>query len=102
MFFRYFVFQFDILLPDFHICFNFFFCTCIGASFGALSAGRVTIIAICLSYLSKAVPIAIRYSAARKQFGPEGGNECSVLEYQLQVRIFKDSYALKLRISGHP
>ncbi|KAJ9594894.1 hypothetical protein L9F63_013819 [Diploptera punctata] len=60
-----------------------------GASFGALSAGRVSIIGISLSYICKAVPIAIRYSACRKQFGPEFGNECAVLEYQLQQsRLF--------------
>jgi hypothetical protein len=57
----------------------------VGASFGALSAGRVTIIGICLSYLCSAVSIAVRYSAVRKQFGPEDDNELPVLEYQLQV-----------------
>jgi acyl-CoA oxidase len=57
-----------------------------GASFGALSSGRVAIIGICLSYLSNAITIAVRYSAVRKQFGPEDGNEFPVLEYQLQVQ----------------
>lgn len=55
-----------------------------GASFGALSNGRVVIIGICLSYLSNAITTAVRYSAVRKQFGLEGGNEFPVLEYQLQ------------------
>lgn len=76
-----------------------------GASFGALSAGRVTIIGICLSYLCSAVTIAVRYSAVRKQFGPEDGNEFPVLEYQLQqsrlfpylagafaIKIFSDTF----------
>jgi hypothetical protein len=30
--------------------------------------------------------IAVRYSAVRKQFGPEDDNEFPVLEYQLQVQ----------------
>jgi hypothetical protein len=46
----------------------------------------VTIIGICLSYLCSAVTIAVRYSAVRKQFGPENGDEFPVLEYQLQVQ----------------
>ncbi|PNF16616.1 hypothetical protein B7P43_G06434 [Cryptotermes secundus] len=77
----------------------------LGAAFGSLSAGRVTIIGICLSYLFSAVTIAVRYSAVRKQFGPEDGNEFPVLEYQLQqsrllpyvsaafaIRIFTDYF----------
>jgi len=57
-----------------------------GASFGALSNGRVTIVGICLAYLINAITTAVRYSAVRKQFGPEDGNEFPVLEYQLQVQ----------------
>ena len=35
--------------------------------------------------------IAIRYSGARKQFGPEaGGEELPVIEYQLQVQFLMD------------
>lgn len=38
-------------------------------------------------YLVKAITIAIRHSASRKQFGPEdSGEEIPVLEYQSQVR----------------
>ncbi|KAJ4439582.1 hypothetical protein ANN_07709 [Periplaneta americana] len=55
-----------------------------GAAFGALSNGRVSIMGICLAYLLKAVTIALRYSAIRKQFGPDNGEELPVLEYQLQ------------------
>ena len=58
----------------------------VGASFGALSNGRVSIIGICRSYLSNAIIIAVRYSAVRKQFGSQDGNEFPVLEYQLQVQ----------------
>lgn len=57
----------------------------LGASLGALSGGRVSICGIAAAYLNKAITIAIRYSAARRQFGPEeGGEEYPVLEYQAQ------------------
>ena len=56
-----------------------------GASIGALSAGRVGITDIGLSYIKMATAIAIRYSAARKQFGPSADEELPVLEYQMQV-----------------
>ncbi|EFA09425.1 peroxisomal acyl-coenzyme A oxidase 3 [Tribolium castaneum] len=53
-----------------------------GAALGALSIGRVSITGICESYATKALTIAIRYAAVRKQFGPEGGEEVPILEYQ--------------------
>lgn len=52
-----------------------------GASLGALSGGRVNIAGICEAYGSKALVIAIRYAAVRKQFGP-GDQEVPILEYQ--------------------
>ncbi|XP_045172714.2 peroxisomal acyl-coenzyme A oxidase 3-like [Mercenaria mercenaria] len=55
-----------------------------GASLGALSGGRVGITGMAACNLKLALPIAIRYSAVRKQFGPEDGEEIPVLEYQLQ------------------
>ncbi|XP_068085337.1 peroxisomal acyl-coenzyme A oxidase 3 isoform X2 [Anabrus simplex] len=55
-----------------------------GASLGALSNGRVMIIHICLAYFVKAIAVAVRYSAVRKQFGPTDAEELPVLEYQLQ------------------
>lgn len=71
-----------------------------GASFGALSNGRVSIIGICGSYLSNAIIIAVRYSAVRKQFGSQDGNEFPVLEYQLQQeRLFPHlaaTFAIKI------
>ena len=57
---------------------------------GNLSSGRVGIVTMANSNLHSAVVIGIRYSAARKQFGPETGTvEMSVIEYETQkCRIF--------------
>jgi len=62
----------------------------LGASLGSLSNGRVSIIGMAYASLVKAVTICIRYSAVRRQFGPENSNiELPVIEYQLQQwRIF--------------
>ncbi|XP_016946144.1 peroxisomal acyl-coenzyme A oxidase 3 isoform X7 [Drosophila biarmipes] len=57
----------------------------LGASLGALSVGRVNITAIAYVALSKAVTIAIRYAASRRQFGPTNNLvEWPVIEYQSQ------------------
>lgn len=54
-------------------------------SFGTLSGGRANICGTSTVYLIQAVTIAVRYSASRKQFGPENSSEeSSVLEYQSQ------------------
>ncbi|KAK3775877.1 hypothetical protein RRG08_011441 [Elysia crispata] len=59
-----------------------------GASLGALSGGRVGITGMCVANMKLCLPIAVRYSAARRQFGP-GKEEIPVLEYQLQQwRLF--------------
>ncbi|XP_039747204.1 peroxisomal acyl-coenzyme A oxidase 3 [Pararge aegeria] len=56
-----------------------------GASLGVLSGGRVMITSISTNYLQKAIVIATRYSAIRKQFGAENAiEETPVLEYQQQ------------------
>lgn len=56
-----------------------------GKSLGALSGGRVSICEIAATYGIKAITIAMRYSASRRQFGPEDSNvESSVIEYQSQ------------------
>ncbi|KAH3891559.1 hypothetical protein DPMN_015663 [Dreissena polymorpha] len=55
-----------------------------GASLGALSGGRVGITGMCACNMKLCMPIAIRYSAVRRQFGPTDGEEIPVLEYQLQ------------------
>uniref|UniRef100_A0A182RJB7 Acyl-coenzyme A oxidase n=1 Tax=Anopheles funestus TaxID=62324 RepID=A0A182RJB7_ANOFN len=61
-----------------------------GASLGALSGGRISICGIANVYLTKAITIALRYSASRKQFGPDDSEEeWPVLEYQSQqFRLF--------------
>lgn len=59
----------------------------LGGSFGVLSNGRVNICGMSNTYLIKAITIAIRYSASRKQFGPDDvDEELPVLEYQTQVQ----------------
>ncbi|KAK7082183.1 acyl-Coenzyme A oxidase, partial [Halocaridina rubra] len=59
-----------------------------GASLGNLSVGRVGIIGFGVVHLRKALTIAIRYSAVRKQFGP-AEEELPVIEYQMQQwRLF--------------
>lgn len=58
-----------------------------GTNFAALSGGRVGICEIAVSYGVAAISIAVRYSACRKQFGPENNNndtELSIIEYQAQ------------------
>ncbi|ODN04890.1 Peroxisomal acyl-coenzyme A oxidase 3 [Orchesella cincta] len=67
-----------------------------GASLGNLSAGRVGVISMTIGHLCTVLPIAIRYSAARRQFGANSdetlstaSKELPVIEYQLQQwRLF--------------
>lgn len=59
-----------------------------GASLGALSVGRVNITGTSESYGTKALTIAIRYAAVRKQFGPDGQEEVPILEYQVHVNFY--------------
>ncbi|XP_065054901.1 peroxisomal acyl-coenzyme A oxidase 3-like [Rhopilema esculentum] len=54
------------------------------AALGVLSAGRVGITGMGIVNLKVAITIAIRYSAARKQFGPTPDAEIPVLDYQMQ------------------
>ncbi|XP_054713813.1 peroxisomal acyl-coenzyme A oxidase 3-like [Uloborus diversus] len=59
-----------------------------GASLGSLSLGRMGILSVSVANLQMCLPIAIRYSAIRKQFGPQGEEEVPILEYQLhQYRL---------------
>eukprot|EP00794_Sanderia_malayensis_P014290 gene14290-15777_t len=54
------------------------------AALSTLSGGRVSITGHGVTNLKSALTIAIRYSAARKQFGPTDDEEIPVLEYQMQ------------------
>uniref|UniRef100_A0A182QD26 Acyl-coenzyme A oxidase n=1 Tax=Anopheles farauti TaxID=69004 RepID=A0A182QD26_9DIPT len=54
-------------------------------SMGPLVLGRVSICAVSQTLLAKALTIGIRYSAARRQFGPtQDAQELPILEYQSQ------------------
>lgn len=58
------------------------------ANLGSLSSGRVGITSGAASMLQLCMPIVVRYSAARRQFGPDEenpNNELPVIEYPLQV-----------------
>lgn len=66
-----------------------------GKSLGGLSTGRVNITHIAYIYLAKAVTIAIRYAAVRRQFGPEGQDELPIIEYQLHVGFIRyENYSI--------
>lgn len=61
-----------------------------GVTLGTLSMGRVGIITVSVANMQSALAIGIRYSAARKQFGPNSSQiEWPVIEYQMQQwRLF--------------
>lgn len=71
--------EFELHTPDFEAA------KCwvggLGASLGTLSAGRVTVLSIALSYLEKAMPVAIRYAAVHT---PDPGSPLTLLEGQYQ------------------
>jgi acyl-CoA oxidase len=53
---------------------------------GTLVAGRISIACASLSAGKSGLTIAIRYTARRRQFGPEGGEEVPVLDYTVVQR----------------
>lgn len=59
------------------------------AALGTLSSGRIMIIGFSTTNLKLALTIAIRFSAARHQFGPTEDEEIPVLEYQTQVNTLE-------------
>lgn len=56
----------------------------LGATIGGLSGGRVNITIMIEAYATKALTIAIRYAAVRKQWGPTE-EEMHIIEYQSHV-----------------
>lgn len=65
---------------------------------GTLVAGRVSVACAALSAAKSGLSIAVRYGDARRQFGPPGGPEARLLDYQAhQRRLLKPlatTYAL--------
>ncbi|XP_063914624.1 peroxisomal acyl-coenzyme A oxidase 3-like [Zophobas morio] len=58
-------------------------------TFAALSKGRVNIATLAEGYGARAITIAVRYAAVRRQFGPDEDTEIPILEYQShQYRLF--------------
>ncbi|XP_049960175.1 peroxisomal acyl-coenzyme A oxidase 3-like isoform X1 [Schistocerca serialis cubense] len=72
----------------------------LGASLGALSGGRVTIISIGVCYLMKAIPTAIRYAAVRSNDTPVTGSSSALIENQYKqwqlITYLAATYALKI------
>ncbi|XP_072784062.1 peroxisomal acyl-coenzyme A oxidase 3 isoform X2 [Taeniopygia guttata] len=64
------------------------------AALGSLSTGRITITGLSTAILKLALTIAIRFSAARCQFGPTEDEEIPVLEYQTQADLGREIHAL--------
>lgn len=65
----------------------------LGANLGILSIGRAGITGIGATNLKLLITIAIRYSAVRRQFGPDDSSvECAIIEYQTQVWVFAEDF----------
>jgi acyl-CoA oxidase len=60
---------------------------------GTLVAGRISIAAASVGAAATGLTIALRYSARRRQFGPEGRPEIPVLDYRTQQRLLLPALA---------
>jgi acyl-CoA oxidase len=60
---------------------------------GTLVAGRISIAAASVSAAKTGLTIAVRYSAQRRQFGPEGRPEIPILDYRTQQRLLLPALA---------
>ncbi|MFT4974209.1 MAG: acyl-CoA oxidase [Myxococcota bacterium] len=71
---------------------------------GALVGGRISVAAASVTVAKSALTIAIRYSARRRQFGPEGGPEARILDYPTQQQRLlprlATTYALHFAIAS--
>lgn len=63
-----------------------------------LVAGRVSIASASVSASKVAMAIAVRYAAARRQFGPQGGQEQPILEYRALQRVLMPRLATTLAL----
>ncbi|GLH03761.1 Probable peroxisomal acyl-coenzyme A oxidase 1 [Gryllus bimaculatus] len=80
----------------FSIFINLEYLVYLSAALENLSTGRVGIIQESSNTLSHAVCIAVRYSAVRKQFGPNDNDdeELAIIEYQLQSGMVAEIHAM--------
>ncbi len=60
---------------------------------GTLVAGRISIAAASVSAAKTGLTVAVRYSARRRQFGPEGAREVPILRYRTQQRLLLPALA---------
>lgn len=57
-----------------------------GATLGELTGGRIGLVGGSLGVLRTALTVAIRYGAQRRQFGPPGQEEITILDYTSHQR----------------
>lgn len=71
---------------------------------GTLVAGRVSIAAASVSVAKVGLAVAIRYAAVRRQFGPPGGPETTILDYPAHQRrllpALAATYALHFAVAA--
>jgi acyl-CoA oxidase len=71
---------------------------------GTLVAGRVSIASAAVSVAKVGLTVAIRYAAVRRQFGPAGGPETTILDYPAHQRrllpALATTYALHFAVAA--